>query len=145
MCFFGLMAAICLFWWRYFKRRAQASEGAMRINELQCATTQSVKLNELILLRERPRDNMRRVADWYIIVAKKRNRLFLDEVLNNWSSTVYVPSYEEVTTKDDVDIIDATTHAQCTAPPCYTNEEREADLNPYPPSYENIRLRTSNK
>ena len=52
MCFFGLMAAICLFWWRYFKRRAQASEGAMRINELQCATTQSVKLTLLSPRRE---------------------------------------------------------------------------------------------
>ena len=49
MCIFGLMAAICLFWWRYFKRRAQASEGAMRINELQCATTESVKV---VLLRK---------------------------------------------------------------------------------------------
>ena len=49
MCTFGLMAAICLFWWRYFKRRAIASEGAMRINELQSSTTQSVELIDLIL------------------------------------------------------------------------------------------------
>ena len=48
MCSFGLMAAIRLFWWRYFKKRAYASEGAMRVKELQSSTTQSVELIELI-------------------------------------------------------------------------------------------------
>ena len=125
MCTFGLMAAICLFWWRYFKlRRAQGSEGAMRINELQSSTTQSVELMELIL-RERQSDESQ---TGNLSSSRREINFLLTRMIG------HPPSYEEVTTNDDT--IDATTQTQCTAPPCYTDEEQETDTNPDPPSYE---------
>ena len=35
MCIFRLLAAVCLFWWDYFKRNEPALEDAVRIHELQ--------------------------------------------------------------------------------------------------------------
>ena len=128
MCTFGLMAAICLFWWRYFKRRVQASEGAMRINELQSSTTQSVELIELIL-RERQSD-IDELQTGNVSSSKREINFLLTRVIG------HPPSYEEVTTNNDT--ADATTQMQCTAPPCYTDEEHETDTNPYPPSYESV-------
>ena len=127
MCSFGLMAAICLFWWRYFKRRTNASEGAMRINQLQSSTTHSVELIELIL-RERETNNDE---------SRREINFLLTRMIG------HPPSYEEVTTNDDT--IDATTQTQCLPPPCYTDEEQETDASPSPPSYESITLGTSNK
>lgn len=128
MCTFGVMAAICLFWWRYFKRRAHASEGAMRINELQSSTTQSVELIELIL-RERQSNNDESQTG-NLSSSRREINFLLTRMIG------HPPSYEEVTTNDDT--IDATTQTQCVAPPCYTDEEQETDANSCPPSYESV-------
>lgn len=128
MCTFGLMAAICLFWWRYFKRRTQAPEGVMRINELQSSTTQSVELIELIL-RQRQSDNGESQTG-NLSSSRREINFLLTRMIGR------PPSYEEVTTNDDT--IDATTQTLCVAPPCYTDEEQETDTNPYPPSYESV-------
>ena len=98
----------------------------MRVKELQSSTTQSVELMELIL-RERQSDESQ---TGNLSSSRREINFLLTRMIG------HPPSYEEVTTNDDT--IDATTQTQCTAPPCYTDEEQETDTNPYPPSYESV-------
>jgi len=131
------MAAICLFWWRYFKRRAIASEGALRINELQSSTTQSVELIDLIL-RDRQNNRNDESQTGNVSPSRREINFLLARMIG------HPPSYEEVTTNEDTN--DATTRTQCGAPPCYTDEEQETDAtDPHPPSYESVTVGASNK
>ena len=114
MCTFGVMAAICLFWWRYFKRRVHVSEGAMRINELQSSTTQSVQLIELILREQQSNNDESHNGN--LSSSRREINFLLKRMIG------HPPSYEEVTTNDDT--IDTATQTQCVAPPCYTGENR---------------------
>ena len=134
MCTFGLMAAICLFWWRYFKRRAIASEGTIQINELQSSTTQSVELIDLILRDRQNNDDESQTGN---VSSSRREINFLMARLIG-----HPPSYEEVTTNDDTNDTTTYTQTQCVAPPCYTDDEQETDTNPSPPSYESVALGT---
>ena len=97
MCTFGLMVAICLFWWRYFKRRAHVSEGAMRINELQSSTTQSVELIDLILRERQNNDDESLTGN--VSSSRREINFLLARMIG------HPPSYEEVTTNDDTTYI----------------------------------------
>ena len=100
----------------------------MRINELQSSTTQSVELIKLILRERRCNNDESQTGN--VWSSKREINFLLTKMIG------HPPCYEEVTTNDDT--IDATTLTQCTAPPCYTDEEQETDTNPYPPSYESV-------
>lgn len=130
MCCFGLIAALCLLCVRYFKRKSSALESTTQGNE--SPLTRSVEFIEL-LLREGQNEPSETQA---IGLSSSRRELnfLLTRILG------YPPSYEEVTTSDNND---TRTQAQCEPPPCYTDEEMEADVNSSPPSYETLTLGTS--
>ena len=124
MCTLGLIAAICLFWWRYFNRKASASQRTMQRHE--SSLTQSVEFIELIL-RER-QNNSSDTQTNNLTSSRREINFVLTRMIG------YPPSYEEVTTNDDIN--DAMTQAQCPPPPCYTDEDMVTDTIPAPPSYE---------
>lgn len=133
MCAFGLIAAICLFWWRHFRRKANASQRTMQGHE--SSLTHSVEFIELIL-RERQSSNNSETQTNNLTSSRRDINFLLTRMIG------YPPSYEEVTTNDDIN--DVTTQAQCPPPPCYTDEDIEGDVNLSPPSYESVARETSN-
>lgn len=134
MCAFGLIAAICLFWWRYFKRKENASQRAMQAHE--GSLTHSVEFIDLIL-RER-QSNSSETQTNNLTASRREINLLWTRMLG------YPPSYEEVTTSDDIN--DITTQAQrCPPPPCYIEEDTEVEVIPSPPSYESVAQGTLNK
>ena len=133
MCTFGLIAAICLFWWRYFKRKANASQRTMQTHE--SSLTHSVEFIELIL-RERQGGNNSETQTNNLTPSRREINFLLTRMIG------YPPSYEEVTTNDDIN--DVTTQTQCPPPPCYTDGDT-VDMNASPPSYETVARGPSNK
>ncbi|XP_078368526.1 uncharacterized protein LOC144652386 [Oculina patagonica] len=128
MCAFGLIAAICLFWWRHFKRKAtNASQRSMQRNE--SSLTHSVEFIELIL-RERHSSNNSETQTNNLTSSRREINFLLTRMIG------YPPPYEEVTTNDDIN--EVTTQAQCPPPPCYTDEDTDVDVNLFPPSYESV-------
>lgn len=134
MCAFGLIAAICLFWWRYFKRKENSSQRAMQAHEGSLA--HNVEFIEL-MLRER-QSNSSETQTNNLMPSRRDINFLLTRMLG------YPPSYEEVTTSDDIN--DVTTQAQCCPPPpCYTEEDIAVEVSPSPPSYESVSQGTLNK
>lgn len=123
MCSFGMIAAVCLFWLRYYFKRANASDGTMQRHD--SSLTHSVELTEL-MLRERQTDEPQNSN---LSASRREVNFLLARMIG------YPPSYEEVATSD---ANDARTQAHSSPPPCYTDEEMAEDANNSPPSYESV-------